>query len=543
MKKTMSLVLVLVLCIVTDLVKADFTFDTPINLGPTVNHSGTDGAMSMSADGLSIFMDSDRSGGQGDYDIWVTSRATIDDPWGEPVNIGSIVNTSAWEGVASISADGLSLYFSTDWPGGYVDFDIWFATRATIDDPWEESVSLGSTVNSPEWDWAPIVSADELTLFFSSQRPGGSGDWDLWATSRATKDDDWSMPLNLGPTVNSSSRDWLPSISADGLILFFTSNRPGGYGSRDIWMTRRTTTNDPWGEPVNLGPPFNTSSMDQVPIISPDGSTIYFNSNRSGGYGGLDIWQVPVEPIVDLNADGMVDTLDMCIIIDNWHTNNTLCDIAPLPFGDGFVDVKDLIVLAEHLFEGLGETVIERRVSASSDDAEEALNAGFTNWNYSSDLEIVDDHIDNGGSQLVGMTFRDIDIEPGEVISNAYIEFVCDEIKNGTDDAYFLIWGHLTLNSEGFIAPYVISNRPKTEAKVPWEPDPWDAGGQKIQTVNIAPIIQELIDQEGWVAGNAVEIIIGADPDKPTFTGVRCAESYDGSQSGAPLLHIEIATP
>ena len=78
---------------------------------------------------------------------------------------------------------------------------------------------------------------------------------------------------------------------------------------------------------------------------------------------------------------------------------------------------------------------------------------------------------------------------------------------------------------------------------MPWEPDPWDAGGQKIQTVNIAPIIQELCSQEGWAVGNAVEIIIGADPDKPSFTDVRCAESYDGSQSYAPLLHIEIATP
>ena len=191
----------------------------------------------------------------------------------------------------------------------------------------------------------------------------------------------------------------------------------------------------------------------------------------------------------------------------------------------------------------LGVVVIERRISASSDDAEEALNPGYTNWNYSSDLEIVDDNIDNGGSQLIGMTFRDINIEPGEVISNAYIEFVCDERINGTAPAYFLIWGHLTENSEGFIAPYVISNRPKTEAKVPWEPDPWDAGGQKIQTVNIASIIQELIDQEGWVAGNAVEIIIGVDPDKPGFTGVRCAESYDGSPSSAPLLHIEVSAP
>jgi hypothetical protein len=141
------------------------------------------------------------------------------------------------------------------------------------------------------------------------------------------------------------------------------------------------------------------------------------------------------------------------------------------------------------------------------------------------------------------MTFRDIDIAPGEVISSAYVEFVCDEIINGTADAYFLIWGHLTPNSEGFVGPFVISNRPRTEAKVPWEPDPWNAGGQKVQTANIASIIQELIDQETWVAGNAVEIIIGADPDKPAFTGVRCAESYDGSPWSAPLLHIEIAGP
>ena len=87
----------------------------------------------------------------------------------------------------------------------------------------------------------------------------------------------------------------------------------------------------------------------------------------------------------------------------------------------------------------------------------------------------------------------------------------------------------------------MISDRPRTEAKVPWEPDPWEAGGQKIQTVDIAPIIQELIDQEGRAAGNAVEIIIGADPSKPSFTGVRVAESYDGSPSSAPLLHIETA--
>jgi hypothetical protein len=239
---------------------------------------------------------------------------------------------------------------------------------------------------------------------------------------------------------------------------------------------------------VNLGPTINSDRWENQPEISPDGRSLLFCSTRDGGQGHHDIWQASIDPVVDLNGDGSVDAVDIHIMADNWGTDEPLCDIGPTPFGDGIVDAQDLIVLAEHMLKitGPGGTVIERRISSSSDDAEEALNAGFTNWNYSSDLEIVDDHIDNGGSQLVGMTFRDIDIAPGEVISNAYIEFVCDEVRYGTDDAYFLIWGHLTANSQGFVAPYVISNRPKTEAKVPWEPDPWDAGGQKIQTVNIA---------------------------------------------------------
>ncbi len=210
------------------------------------------------------------------------------------------------------------------------------------------------------------------------------------------------------------------------------------------------------------------------------------------------------------------------------------------------IDSSGFFVLVLSLLSAdaaFGAIVSERRISRDIYDAEEALTPGYTNWYNSSDLELVHDHIDNGGEQLVGMTFQDISIVPGEIIGNAYIEFVCDEIKDGTADAYFLIWGHLTEDSEGFVEPYMISDRPKTEAKVPWEPDPWDTVGQKIQTVNIAPIIQELVNQEGWVYNNAVEIIIGADPDKPAFTGVRCAESFNGSRSNAPLLHVEIAVP
>jgi hypothetical protein len=103
---------------------------------------------------------------------------------------------------------------------------------------------------------------------------------------------------------------------------------------------------------VELG--FNNPAAGYIygPALSPDGSTLYFSASSAwGGFGNDDFWQVEFIPIVDFNGDRIVDSLDMCIMVDNWHTNSILCDIAPMPWGDGIVDVEDLKVLAEHLFE------------------------------------------------------------------------------------------------------------------------------------------------------------------------------------------------
>ena len=100
----------------------------------------------------------------------------------------------------------------------------------------------------------------------------------------------------------------------------------------------------------------NSSTDDLLPSISADGRSLYFcdypfSTPRAGGLGSSDIWQASIIPIVDLNADGIVDAADMVIMVDHWGTDNSLCDIGPMPWGDGIVDVEDLIVLAEHLFE------------------------------------------------------------------------------------------------------------------------------------------------------------------------------------------------
>jgi Tol biopolymer transport system component len=354
MNKTIVLVLVLVLILTTGVAKADFTFGEPTNLGPNINTASSEGGngLSISADGLSIYFDSDRSGGYGGDDLWVATRATKNDDWSAPTNLGSVVNSSTKDNSPSFSADGLSLYFNSTRSGSLGGMDLWVAKRETAVDEWGIPSNLGPVVNSSYADYMSHISANGLSLYFSSDRPGGLGQRDLWMSTRATTNDDWSEPVNLGPTVNSSSNERRMSLSSDGLMFFFQSDRPGGSGLVDIWVTFRATTNDEWSEPVNLGPVINTRISDISPSISADGRILYFSSYaRIGNYGAWDLWQAPIVPIVDLNGDGIVDAADMCIVVDNWGTGNQLCDVGPMPWGDGVVDVQDLIVLAEHLFE------------------------------------------------------------------------------------------------------------------------------------------------------------------------------------------------
>jgi hypothetical protein len=342
--------------------KADFVFGEPVNLGPIVNSTSVDAAPCISADGLELYFASTRPGGLGYEDLWVSTRQTIDDPWGSPVNL-TIVNSTYREAYPSISGDGLQLYFSDyyygpDRPGGQGSRDLWMTSRANLNDPWDTPVNLGPIINSSEQEVSVSISNDTLVMIFTSNRTGGRGSGDLYMSTRVAAEDPWGMPVNMGPTVNSSSFDAEACFSADGLSLIFCSERPGGFGSYDLWMTTRKSRNGSWQPPVNLGASFNTNSSDGAPALSHDMKTLYFASNRPGGYGNDDIYEASILPIVDLNGDGIVDAADMCIMVDYWNTDNPLCDIGPAPWGDGIVDVQDLIVLSEHLFEKVNDPTL-----------------------------------------------------------------------------------------------------------------------------------------------------------------------------------------
>ena len=348
--------------------KADFVFGEPVNLGTPINTSSWEWTLVILPENLQMYVNSDRPGGHGYFDIWCSTRANADDPWGQLSNVQQI-NSSYNESFPCFSADGLTLYYS-DWytwnsagdrPGGLGNHDLWKRTRLSTDDPWGPPVNMGSTVNSSGAEVAPIVSQDGRILIFTSNRSGGSGDYDLWMSTRPDAESDWAAPVNLGPVVNSSAYDGETWLSPDGLTLFFGSSRPGGFGSYDLWLTTRQSRDTDWSKPVNLGPVINTSSGEGAPFFSPDMKTFYFTSDRPGGIGGWDMYEVPVVLILDFNGDGIVEIGDLLLLIESWGQDNSMADIGSAPWGDGIVDAADLEILMSYW----GQKVIDPTLIAN----------------------------------------------------------------------------------------------------------------------------------------------------------------------------------
>ncbi len=352
--------LVLAFGLATEVANADFVFGKPQNLGPVINSPSGDIMGCFSADSLELYFSSNRPGGYGYYDIYMTTRATKSDPWGPPLNLGPAVNTQGAEICSSISSDGLTLYISEDWdwsprPGGFGGCDIWMSRRASRGAQWGTPVNVGAPINTSAGEIGPKISGDELILVFASDRAGGQGSYDLWMSTRATIQDDWGAPVNIGGIVNSGSFDHSPILSSDERALVFTSNRPGGFGGYDLWMTTRKTHSDPWGPPVNLGPGINSWGHEDAASISDDARMLYFLAHTPpGGFGGYDLWEAPIIPIVDFNGDEKVDLKDFSRLAQYWGQNESSVDMGPMSWGDGIVDAQDLTVLAEHWLEEFG---------------------------------------------------------------------------------------------------------------------------------------------------------------------------------------------
>lgn len=168
---------------------------------------------------------------------------------------------------------------------------------------WSVPVSLGPVVNSAFADFDPFISKDGLSLYFAagSARGGGFGAFDIWVSQRTSEDAPWGMPRNLGPIINTSAREFKPALSLDGHRLYFASNRPGGFGDVDLYVSRRKNKRDDfgWEAPVNLGSNINSAASEESPLALFEDEatgiiTAYFASNRrdptAGGLGDYDIY-------------------------------------------------------------------------------------------------------------------------------------------------------------------------------------------------------------------------------------------------------------
>ena len=271
---------------------ANSEWSAPVNVGPSINSAFIENTAELSPDELSLYFASNRPGGVGGTgtDIWVSRRACRDCPWGAPANL-AVINSAGIDGGAALSIDGHLLFFGSDRPGGQGRFDIYVSWRADPNDDlgWSAPVNLGSDVNTPAEEALPayLQSAEDGAgnLYFSRGPSLGSQDIFYAPVGR---DGVPRGPAVVVPELNASDplvNDASPSVRGDGREILFHSARAGGPGAPDMWVSTRRSVHDSWSAPVVFPGPLNTAFLDQQASLSKDGRTLLFTSLRPGGEG------------------------------------------------------------------------------------------------------------------------------------------------------------------------------------------------------------------------------------------------------------------
>ncbi len=231
-----------------------------------------------------------------------------------PVDLGENINTEHDEYWPSLTADEQTLIFTRLIPKGLIDYsngdeeqdrpsvneqnlppgmrnvqeDFYISNK--VDSQWTKAVNAGKTINTGGNEGAQTITADGRTMYFTAcNRADGKGRCDIYRSEKTG--DKWSVPVNIGAPVNTAHWEAQPSISPDGKILYFVSNRPGGIGQKDIWKSE-LMPDGRWTKPENLGENINTSGEEQSPFIHHDNKTLYFSSDGLIGMGGFDLFKV-----------------------------------------------------------------------------------------------------------------------------------------------------------------------------------------------------------------------------------------------------------
>lgn len=274
------------------------TFQTDVrvyNLGNSINSRFDEYFPFLSNDQRLLFF-TKRRGYRSDENLHVSIFEN--DRWRSSQQVGEPFNTDLNEGMSTMVRDGRKMFFTAcNREEVLGPCDIWQASvqSTTITDV----RPLQGASNSDQWESQASISCDGRILYFASNREGGYGGTDIWY-SRLTEDGLWSAPINMGPTINTDKDEESPFITNDGNTLYFCSIGHLGRGDQDLFMSRQLTAGE-WTDPINLGPEINTAYRELGFFLSADGRTGYFASDRPGGYGGMDIYAVKLSE--SLTAD------------------------------------------------------------------------------------------------------------------------------------------------------------------------------------------------------------------------------------------------
>ena len=212
--------------------------------------------------------------------------------WLPREELGAPVKSGYNEGAQCISPDGkYLLYTMCDADFGMGSCDLYWAKR--IGDRWSRPRNFGAPVNTSSWESQPSMAADGMTVYFASSRPGGFGGMDIWKTTM-TAEGEFSVPVNLGPAINTPGDDAAPFIHSDGRTLYFASNGRVGMGGYDLYYST-LQADGTWSEPVNMGYPINSPADEINVFINAHGTVAYIASDKDGGYGGLDLYSFELD--------------------------------------------------------------------------------------------------------------------------------------------------------------------------------------------------------------------------------------------------------
>jgi hypothetical protein len=260
------------------------------NAGKSINTEHTERFPMVLPDGLTLFFSSNRPGGQGDLDIYVCTRKSMSEGWSTPINLGSKINSNASDHSVSVSEDGHWMIFTSEKKGGYGgSADLYLSYRQDVSNTlgWGEAKNAGSEINKVAnkdsvWTACPLFHQENghTKLYFTSGRTGAG---DAYVSSFENGKFTTPVPIK---SINTEEGEY--HFAPDEGFIW--TNRKGGFGGSDIWITTKVKGTNEWSAPIPLGSNINTASNECMPSMTKDKFLFIFDSDKPGGKGKEDIY-------------------------------------------------------------------------------------------------------------------------------------------------------------------------------------------------------------------------------------------------------------